>query len=126
MRQPLSRFFNVFSELTIFIAIALGKGRKIGSHRRGVKPRRNRGLILRSVESRGAILSARRRRGKILAAAPRFGHVVTTREESLDVACGLAKALPILDQSDTDKPLAIFAKADAWRYRHVGLFEQQL
>src|SRR5439155_1773866 len=70
--------------------------------------------------------SARCHRGRILAATARFGYLVTTREESLNIACGLPQSLPVLDQGDTDEPFAIFAKADTWRYRHIGLFEQQL
>src|SRR5271163_3721245 len=63
--------------------------------------------------------------GKISVAGA-LDQVVAAGEEGFDVACRLTQALPVLDQGDTDEPFAIFAKADARRYRHIGLFEQQL
>ena len=69
---------------------------------------------------------SRSRRGKISIATARFSGIVAAGEEGFDVAGRLTQALPVLDQRDPDEPFAIFAKADARRYRHIGLFEQQL
>src|SRR5260370_20710506 len=122
MRQLLSRFFNVFSELTIFISGALGKGRNIGSSPGGVKPRKP---YPTPFATSVAILLVRSRR-KISVAGAKFDQVVAAGEEGFDVACRLTEALSVLDERDTDEPLAIFAKADAWRHRHIGLFKQEL
>src|SRR5262249_11555973 len=58
--------------------------------------------------------------------AAQLGGVVAAREERLDVARRLPQALAVLDERDPDKPLAIFAKAGAWRHRDIGALQQQL
>src|ERR1700719_4184496 len=65
-------------------------------------------------------------RHKISVAGAQLKHVVAAGEKGFDVACRLTQALPVLDQGDTDEPVPVFAKADTRRYRHIGLFEQQL
>jgi len=83
MRQPLSRLFNVFSELTIFISVALSKDQNIGSTHGGVKPEKR---YLYSFENSVNMLLVRSYRGKFLVAAARFGQVITAGEEGFDVS----------------------------------------
>src|SRR6476619_7715191 len=47
-------------------------------------------------------------------------------EELLDAAGGLPDAVLVLHQGDADVALAVFAEAEARRYRHIGLLDQQL
>jgi hypothetical protein len=90
MRQPLSRLFNVFSELTIFISVALSKDQNtlskdqnIGSTHGGVKPEKR---YLYSFENSVNMLLVRSHRGKFLVAAARFGQVIAAGEEGFDVS----------------------------------------
>src|SRR6266542_2682754 len=72
--------------------------------------------------SEGRLL--RRGGGPLLAA--QFRRVVAARQEGLDVARRLAQPLPVLDQRDADKALAVFAEADTRRHRDIGPLQQQL
>src|SRR5271166_2347836 len=122
MRQFLSRFFSDFSELTIFMPLSLDEGRNIGTGPGEVKPGRLNGGVLDSP----AELPAGPGPGEALLAATQLSDVVTAGQESSDVARRLAQALTVLDEGDTDEPLAIFAKADPRRNCDISALEQEL
>jgi len=47
-------------------------------------------------------------------------------KKTADVAGRLTDALLVLDQRDAHEPLAVLAKCNARRHRHLGLLDQQL
>src|SRR6185312_15768728 len=68
----------------------------------------------------------RRRGGRGAHRAAQLRRVVAPLEERLNIARRLPQPLPVLDERDADKPLAIFAKAGAGRDRDIGALQEQL